>query len=324
MTALQKKTKLRLEIGTYVLAIIGLAILNYLIKLRVFDFLPGEVHIILSSSIVEAAITACLIIISRILITYFLIGKIKDQGVRHNVIRIVNLGFTILIFFFIISVLFDNWYTFMVSLGLISLILGFALQTPITSFIGWMYIVFFRPFKIGDRIKISETTGDVIDINYLETRIWASYGDFQECDFPAGRLVSVPNANVLTASVHNFSWNLFPFIWDEITFYVSYTSDLALAESVMVDTYEKKKPKYEGLSIHHKQLLQKTELTEDQLSDKPYVSIRNSDNTWIKITLHYLIFPKEAGQFKTALFKALLTRFKEHENTILLPDGNSR
>jgi small-conductance mechanosensitive channel len=41
------------------------------------------------------------------------------------------------IFFIAFSVLFSK-YTAAVSFGLLSLILGFALQAPISSFIGWV------------------------------------------------------------------------------------------------------------------------------------------------------------------------------------------
>ena len=50
-------------------------------------------------------------------------------GHRRTLQALVIIGFIVL------SVLFANSYTAVVSLGLISLILGFALQTPITSFI---------------------------------------------------------------------------------------------------------------------------------------------------------------------------------------------
>ena len=71
----------------------------------------------------------------------------------------------------VISVLFVNWYTAFLSLGLISLILGFALQTPITSLIGWVYILVRTPYRVGDRIKIGDATGDVIDVSYLDTTL---------------------------------------------------------------------------------------------------------------------------------------------------------
>jgi small-conductance mechanosensitive channel len=51
------------------------------------------------------------------------------------------------------------------------LILGLALQSPLKSFFAWLYILIRHPYKIGDRIKIGDSTGDVIEVGYLDTRL---------------------------------------------------------------------------------------------------------------------------------------------------------
>src|SRR6266487_3904499 len=122
--------------------------------------------------------------------------------------------------FILISVLFVNWYAAVVSLGLASLILGFALQTPISSLIGWVYILVRRPYRVGDRIEIEEARGDVIDVSYLDTTLWEIGGRHLSTDHPSGRLIKFPNAKVLNNAVVNYSWPLFPYIWNEIKFHV--------------------------------------------------------------------------------------------------------
>src|SRR4030095_6805698 len=79
-------------------------------------------------------------------------SKSHTKSIRYNLIRLVRLLGTLLIVSIIISILFVNWYTAAVSLGLISLILGFALQTPISSFIGWIFILIPAPYHVGGRI----------------------------------------------------------------------------------------------------------------------------------------------------------------------------
>lgn len=111
--------------------------------------------------------------------------------------------------------LFANWYTAVVSLGLVSLILGFALQTPITSFIGWIYILIRTPYRVGDRIRIGNATGDVIDVSYLDTTLWEFGGEYYLPITPSGRIIKFPNSSVLSTAVYNYSWPLFPFIWNE-------------------------------------------------------------------------------------------------------------
>ena len=89
-----------------------------------------------------------------------------------NLRRSLRLVVYVVLASIVVSVLFANWYAAAASLGLISLVLGFALKTPITSFIGWIYILAREPYRVGDRISIGEATGDVIDVTYLDTTLW--------------------------------------------------------------------------------------------------------------------------------------------------------
>src|SRR5437899_196709 len=92
----------------------------------------------------------------------YAIARVRNAASRFNLKRILRLLLALVLAFLIISVLFVNWYTAVVSLGLISLVLGFALQTPISSLIGWVYILIRAPYRVGDRIQIGDARGDVI------------------------------------------------------------------------------------------------------------------------------------------------------------------
>src|SRR5260370_9176547 len=98
----------------------------------------------------------------------------------------------------VIFILFQNWYTAIVSVGLLSLIMGLAVQTPVTSFLGWIYILVRAPYRVGDRIKISDATGDVIDVSYLDTTLW-EFGRVVILSTypPTRRIIKFPNSKVL-------------------------------------------------------------------------------------------------------------------------------
>ena len=72
------------------------------------------------------------------------------------------------------------------------MLLGFALQTPISSLIGWLYIVIRVPYKVGDRIQIDQFTGDVVEIGYFDTTLWEFAGEYLSNDVPSGRLIRFP------------------------------------------------------------------------------------------------------------------------------------
>ncbi len=108
------------------------------LRLRVMNYVKGGLLIFIMLTVANV-------------IEVFLIGRIPNRVSRFNLKRIFRLVVVVAIVFVAISVLFVNWYAAFVSLGLISLILGFALQMPISSFIAWIYILARAPYRVGDR-----------------------------------------------------------------------------------------------------------------------------------------------------------------------------
>ena len=320
----------KISIATHVLVLLGLAVLKYFLKINTYfelhlinDLLPQQLQ--LSEKLIEGAMTVVLLLTVAKFIKVLFINGIEDTATKFNLKRILNLLVGIILFFIIISILFANWYTAVVSLGLISLILGFALQQPITSFIAWIYIIISRPYKVGDRIKMGDATGDIIDIGYLETTIWESVGDSLSSDFPSGRIIKFPNSSVLGNPIYNYSWPLFPYIWDEVKFFVGYSSDLSfVAELVKKITEEEMGPALsEEIHLYH-ELLKETPVNEKLIDEKPLVSFRVQDNMWIEVKVRYLVDPKESGNLKNDLVEKILTEFKKHPQQIVIPMGQER
>ena len=258
-------------------------------------------------------------------IDVYLIQRLRNPVSRFNLKRIVRLVTALVVVFIVISVLFVNWYAAVVSLGLISLILGFALQTPISSFIAWIYILARAPYRVGDRIEIGDVRGDVIDVSYLDTTLWEVGGRHLSGDHPSGRVIKFPNTNVFSTPVINYSWPLFPYIWNEIKFNIAYESDIEFVAATMQSIAEKEV----GESMMDKvvlfrNLLAKTPVDHLNVKERPTVTFRVSDNTWLEATVRYLVDPKEAGQLKTRLTKKLLVELNKYPERVLFPKSNMR
>jgi small-conductance mechanosensitive channel len=208
---------------------------------------------------------------------------------------------------------------------LISLILGFALQTPISSFIGWVYILIRRPFRVGDRIQIGDSRGDVIDISYLDTTLWEIGGPKLSSDHPSGRIIKFPNANVLNNAVCNYSWPLFPYIWDEVKFNIAYESDLQfVADTLQIITgAELGSGMTEKIQVY-RSLLAKTPVDHLDVHERPSVFFRVSENTWLEATVRYLVHPKECGNVKSALIRKLLSALNAEPDRVMFPKSNAR
>jgi small-conductance mechanosensitive channel len=83
------------------------------------------------------------------------------------------------------------------SIGIFSAGLAVALKDPIANMAGWAFIMTRRPFRIGDRVKIGEHVGDVIDIRIFQFSLM-EIGNWVEADQATGRLIHVPNGLVFT------------------------------------------------------------------------------------------------------------------------------
>jgi small-conductance mechanosensitive channel len=258
-------------------------------------------------------------------IEVFLIGRVSNRVSRFNLKRIFRLLVGLATVFVTISVLFANWYTAFVSLGLISLILGFALQMPISSFIAWIYILARAPYRVGDRIKIGDAHGDVIDVSYLDTTLWEFGGEYLWTDHPSGRIVKFPNSTVFSTPVFNYSWPLFPYVWNEIKFQLAYECDLKFVEQTMKAVVEEEVGQTMRQKVKvYRAILAKTPVDELQVREHPVVHFRVGENTWLEGIVRYLVHPKEAGRVKTHLITKMLARMNAEPDRALFPKSNAR
>lgn len=302
----------------------GFGILYYLFHLGVFGSDPRFIPLLQRLSFGAMWVVAVLMI-SRA-VKLYLVQPLSNGAARYNLRRIVNFIAWLAVFFIILSILFADWYTAVLSLGLISLVLGFALQTPITSFIGWIYILVKEPYRVGDRIKIGEATGDIIDVTYLDTTLWEFGGELlTTSNHPSGRIIKFPNSKVLSTPVYNYSWSLFPYIWNDIKFQIAYQSDLEFVARVLRETAAEEVGEAMMERVRtFRELLAQTPVDQIEVKEYPTVVFRVGDNTWIDAICRYVVEPRQAGPVKTRLIKKMLERLNAEPEKVMFPKGDMR
>jgi small-conductance mechanosensitive channel len=319
----QAQTRHRLWIGTYLLLLVALGVVHYALRLKFFDFAAVYRPPLLRAGVGAMAIVFVLAVAK--VVDAYLITPLEDAASRFNLHRVLRLVLALVIAFIVLSVLFANWYTAVVSLGVISLVVGLAVQTPFTSLLGWVYILVRAPYRVGDRIRIGDATGDVIDVSYLDTTLWEFGGQYVSTDHPSGRVIRFPNSSVLEQSVYNYSWPLFPYIWNEITFSVAYNSDLEFVAETMTSVAEAEigETMRERVRVY-RELLAQTPVNELEVRERPNVYFRVNPNTWIDATVRYLVVPREAGRVKTRLIKKMLELLNAEPERVKFPKDNMR
>lgn len=321
------KPKDKLWLGTHAIVLVSLAVLRYVLRLSLFGFAeryPQLVDLLQKAALAAMAIVLLLAVAK--VVDIYLIGGIDSPVSRYNLRRVAKLALGLLLVVTAISILFSNWYTTVVSVGLASLVLGLAVQTPMTSFLGWIYILVRAPYRVGDRIKIGEATGDVIDVGYLDTTLWEfGGGDLLSTDHPTGRIIRFPNSKILESTVYNYTWPLFPYIWNEIKLSIAYGSDLEFVAETMqrVAAAEVGERMMKQVRVY-RELLAQTPVDQLEVREHPAVLFRVNANTWIDAIVRYLVHPKEAGRVKTRLIKKLLTELNAAPDRVLFPKGDAR
>ena len=77
----------------------------------------------------------------------------------------------------------------------VGLVVSLGSGSAMANAVSGIILIYMRPFSVGDRVRIGETTGDVVDRNLLTTRIRTTKNE----------RVTVPNNNILGGQIVNFS-----------------------------------------------------------------------------------------------------------------------
>ncbi len=252
-----------------------------------------------------------------------LVDPIVSKRRAHDARNVLRFVAGLIAVIGLLGVLTEQWLGVIFSLGIVGFAITFALQQPLFSLLGWLYIMLKRPYQVGDRVKIGEAKGDVIEVDFLVTTLWEINGDLVSTNQPSGRIVTLPNSTVLSAEVFNYSWDEFPYVWNEVSVQVAYETDLefarqelvAAADEIIGDEMERKITRY-------RELLAETPV-ELEVRDGPSVNISQGES-WVELRVRYLVHPRRGQPVKNQLYGRVLERFNEHPDRISFPVSRSR
>src|SRR5437588_8709353 len=308
---------------THALLLVGCAIIYFLLGSELIPLPQSNVD--LARRILRGSILIVVMLAIVKTISVYGLGKIADASTRFTLRRVQRLIVGLLIALIVLSVIFVNWYAALTALGVGSVIVALAVQTPMKSFIAWIYIVVRRPYRVGDRVKIGDATGDVIDVGYLDTTLWEFGGEYLSTDHPTGRVIRFPNEKVLDTMVWNYSWPLFPYVWNEIKFQIAYQSDLQFVPETMQRIVEEDLGEEMVKRVEvYRELLARTPVDELEVRSRPRVIFRVDEMTWLDAIVRYIVPPREAGSVKSRLIPKLLAALNEHSERVIFPKADAR
>ena len=232
---------------------------------------------------------------------------VKDHQAQYR-IRKVSAFISYLVIILFLAVIFkDRLGGLAIGLGVAGVGIAIALQEVVTSIAGWAAINFANFFKTGDRIQLGGIKGDVIDIGILRTTLM-ELGEWVKSDLYTGRIVRIANSFVFKEPVFNYSGD-FPFLWDEITVPVTYTSDHRLAREILEKIIHTVIEEYSAYAKRAWKNIVKKYLVDEAMID-PVVTLVCTDN-WIEFTVRYITDFKLRRATKNRIFSLILEEFEK-------------
>jgi len=194
--------------------------------------------------------------------------------------------------------------------GLLSAGLAIALKEPVSNLAGWAFIMWRRPFEVGDRVQIDAHAGDVIDLGVFQFTL-NEIGAWVQADQSTGRIIHVPNGKVFTDPVANYNKG-FRYIWNEVPVVVTFESDWRKAKHILGKIALKHaehltaQAEQELLAASQQYLINYRKLT-------PIV-YTNVVDYGVQLTIRYLIEPRKRRGTEHAIWEDILTEFADCED----------
>jgi small-conductance mechanosensitive channel len=258
-----------------------------------------------------------------VLVSRFLVARTADRRREQDVRNVVRLVFGAATLVAALGVITEQWVGLLFSLGIVGFAVTFALQQPLFSLIGWVYIVVKRPYRVGDRVSIEGSRGDVVEVDFLVTTLWEAGGDLVSTNQPSGRIITLPNSVVLSSHVFNHSWEEFPYVWNELAIQVAYETDLAFVRETMVRVTDD----YLGDEMAVRIATYRERLAETavdlEVRDRPTVNVRQRES-WVELRVRYLVHPRRGTRVRNTLYERILAELNEHPDRVQFPVGRNR
>ncbi|MCP5503132.1 MAG: mechanosensitive ion channel family protein [Leptospiraceae bacterium] len=244
----------------------------------------------------------------RFVITRIIWRKVEDVQVRYRWKNITTYLFYTIVLLLVGRVWFKGFDSIATVLGLFSAGLAFALQDLVKSIAGWIFILWRRPFVVGDRIEIAKMKGDVIDVRLFQFSL-LEIGNRIGAEQSTGRVIHIPNAIVFTESTANYTSG-FAYIWNEIDVLLTFESDWKKAKSILQKIAEKHA---EGVNKHAAEKIREASkkymIYYSNLSPKVYTNVKDSG---VLLSLRYLTEPRKKRNSEEHIWEEILTEFSPH------------
>jgi small-conductance mechanosensitive channel len=243
----------------------------------------------------------------RFIALRILYRRVQDTRSLYQWGKTITYVVFLLTFLVIGRIWFQGFQTVSTFLGLLSAGLAIALQDPIVNLAGWLFIIWRRPFAVGDRVQIGEHRGDVIDIRIFQFSL-IEIGNWVDADQSTGRVIHVPNGKVFREAQASYSGG-FQYIWNELPVLVTFESNWKAAKQILGEIGERHALHLSQAAEENiRQAARKFMIFYTKLTPTVYTSVADSG---VLLTIRYLCEPRTRRGTAQAIWEDVLERFAE-------------
>jgi small-conductance mechanosensitive channel len=190
-------------------------------------------------------------------------------------------------------------------LGLLSAGLAIALKDLVSNLAGWAFILWRRPFEVGDRVEIGGAAGDVIDLRIFQFSL-LEIGNWVHADQSTGRIIHVPNGRVFNEPLANYTHG-FQFIWNELPVLVTFESDWQKAKELLTAAAWKHSQELsQAAEAQVRKAARSFMIFFTKLTPIVYTSVEDSG---VLLTVRYLCDPRHRRGSAEAIWEDVLREF---------------
>ncbi len=140
-------------------------------------------YLLLFDELTNSQLVASIVRASLLIFFGWLLALISSKGVRRllqkhaddHYLQLWQRGaFYLVLTLFLISALHELGFDLGILLGaagIFTVALGFASQTAASNLISGLFLLFEKPYKLGDIIRVGSTTGEVLSIDLLSLKL---------------------------------------------------------------------------------------------------------------------------------------------------------
>ena len=224
----------------------------------------------------------------------------KNTYLLNKKIRIAKIIITTIVLFLIWEKQIQSVITFISFIGAAATL---ALKDIVLNFFAGIYIHFYKPFKLEDRVEVDSIIGDIVNINSLSFEI-LEVSQKEQGEQSTGIIIRIPNSKIFTDSIKNYT-KAFKYIWSELLVKIKLDADLPKNKEILyaiVNSNDIVKRIPKKMKDELNSAIGNYRIYYNNL--EPIIYTKINENC-VELTIRYLAHPKKARNIESQIWNKI-------------------